>query len=267
MNNPSLKNKVAVVTGGGTGIGEATASLLAECGAQVLICGRRQEVLDDAVKKIQSKGGKIRAMRADAGEVKEIDAVLDSAYKTEGRLDILVNNAFSYRSGMLAEFSDEDWHACFRVSVDASFYGIRKAFALMQKNKPSGGSIINVSSVMALLSTPALAAYSSAKATLLALSRSAGLEGAAANIRVNAIVPGVVMTPSMEAVLPNEEAIRSTAATVPLGRIAEPEEIANAIVFLASPQSSYITATALVADGGKTAEMSIGASSIGALRT
>lgn len=265
--NISLDHQVAVVTGGGTGIGAATATLLAECGARVTICGRRQEVLEKTAAEISAKGGKIRTMRADVGNSNEMDAVLESAHKDGGRLDILVNNAFSYNSGMISDISDEDWQACFRVSLDAAFYGVRKAFLLMKKNKPCGGSIINVSSVMAMLSTPALGAYSAAKSALITLSRSAGLEGAPMNIRVNSVVPGVVMTPSTEAMLPNDEAIRAMSAGVPMGRIAKATEIANAIVFLASAQSSYITATSIVVDGGKTAEMNIGPSSVDALRT
>jgi meso-butanediol dehydrogenase/(S,S)-butanediol dehydrogenase/diacetyl reductase len=265
--NTSLKDHVAVVTGGGTGIGAATAALLAERGAQVTICGRREDVINETAARISAAGGKIHAMRADVSNPDEMNAVLEHACKAGGRFDILVNNAFAYNAGMLSDLSDEDWRACFNGSLDTAFYGIRKAFALMRKNKPVGGSIVNISSVMALLSAPALGAYSSAKAALIALTRSAGLEGAPENIRVNVVVPGVVMTPSTEAMLPNEEAIKAMSAGVPIGRIAKAEEIAHAIAFLASPQSSYITATSLVADGGKTAEMNIGPSSVDALRT
>ena len=264
--NPSLKDQVAVVTGGGTGIGAATAALLAECGAHVTICGRREDVLKETAAKISANGGKIHAMRADVGNVDEINAVLEHAHKAGGRLDILVNNAFAYSGNMLTDISDEEWRNCFQVTLDGAFYGIRKSFQLMSKNKPSGGSIVNVSSVMALLSTPLLSAYSSAKSALITLSRSAGLEGASMNIRVNAVVPGVVMTPSVEPMLPDEAAVKAMAASVPLGRIGKPEEIAQAIVFLASSQSSYITGTSLVIDGGKASEINIGLSSIDGLR-
>lgn len=259
--NPTLTNKVAVVTGGGTGIGAACAALLASCGAQVLICGRREDVLQETVDKISKQGGKVRAMKADVGNSKEVAAVLASACKNEGRLDILVNNAFSFSGGMISDLSDKEWDDCFRVSLDATFYGIREAFGLMRKNESDGGSIVNISSVMALLSAPTYGAYSTAKSALIALGRSAALEGAALNIRVNTVIPGVVATPSTDEMLATEEAQKAMAGGVPMGRIAQPEEVAHPVVFLSSAQSSYVTGATLTVDGGKTTEMNLGASS------
>ena len=253
-------DKIAVITGGGTGIGRATALRLAEEGATVAVFGRRSQPLTDTVSQITSSGGKAQAFVVDVGDEQAFAKTLQSVEDCYGRLNILINNAFSYAGSSVEQTDTAQWRECFRVSLDAAFFGMRSAIPMIAK--AGGGSIVNVSSVMALLSMPGSAPYSAAKAALIALSRSAALEGANRRVRVNTVVPGVVMTPSTEATLVDEQAVRATAASVPCGRIAEPLEIANPILFLAGDESSYITGTTLVVDGGKTCELNTGASSL-----
>lgn len=256
-----LAGKVALITGGGTGIGAATAKRFAEEGARVVVCGRRLEPLEQVVQEITAAGGTARAAALDVSSQQAFADVVQGVVSEEGRLDILVNNAYSMVGATIADMSEEDWRASFRVSLDGTFFGVQAAFRAMEHQR--SGSIVNLSSVCGLLGSMYTAAYGAAKAGVLSLTRTAALEGAPYNIRVNAIIPGVVMTPGTEMALPTREAQLATAAGVPLRRIAEPNEVANAILFLASDEASYITGTQLVVDGGKTCELSTGSASMG----
>jgi len=253
-----LAGKVAVITGAGTGIGAATAERFAAEGARVILCGRRQKPLTETAARIESAGGIAQASTVDVSDEEQFAGILQKVFESEGRMDILVNNAFSYAGGMIADTSTEDWRTCFRTSLDGAFFGVRAVIPGMQAQ--GGGSIVNISSVMGLLGAAGSAGYGAAKAALIQFTRIAALEGARGGVRVNVVVPGVVMTPSTQAALPNKAAERATAQSVPLGRIAESSEVANAILFLASGESSYITGATLVVDGGKTCELNTGAS-------
>ena len=251
-----LKDKIAVITGGGTGIGAAAALRFAEEGARVVIFGRRQPPLDETVARIAAAGGQAESMTVDVGDENAFAEALQGVAQKHGGPDILVNNAFSYAGGMVADTSTDDWRECFRVSLDAVFFGMRTAMPLMQAH--GGGSIVNVSSVTALLTMPGIGAYSAAKSALIALSRTAALEGAPHRVRVNTVVSGVTKTPSTMATLPNEAALRAAGAGIPCGRIAEPHEIAQAILFLASDESSFVIGASLVADGGQSCVLHTG---------
>lgn len=256
-----LEGKVALITGGGTGIGAVTAQRFAEEGAKVTVCGRRIEPLEQVVRTIRDAGGAARAVVLDVSDRQAFAEVVKRIEREDGRLDILVNNAYSMIGATIADMSEEDWHASFRVSLDGTFFGIQAAFRVMEHQRR--GAIVNVSSVCGLLGSMYTAAYGAAKAGVLSLTRTAALEGAPHNIRVNSIIPGVVMTPGTEMALPTREAQLATAAGVPLRRIADPVEVANAILFLASDEASYITGTQLVVDGGKTCELATGSASMG----
>ena len=253
-----LEDKIAFITGAGTGIGAATAELFAAEGARVTLCGRRNAPLKEIAARIEKAGGSAQVSSVDVSDEEQFSGALQKVFEREGRMDILVNNAFSYAGGMIADTSTDDWRTCFRTSLDGTFFGVRAVMPGMTAQ--GGGSIVNVSSVMGLLGAAGSAGYGTAKAALIQFTRIAALEGARSKVRVNVVVPGVVMTPSTQAVLPNAAAQRATAASVPLGRIAEAGEVANAILFLASDESSYITGASLVVDGGKTCELNTGAS-------
>ncbi|CAM5288856.1 MULTISPECIES: SDR family NAD(P)-dependent oxidoreductase [unclassified Thauera] len=243
-----MQGKVAFVTGGGSGIGAATASRLAQEGATVVVCGRRREPLDEVVAGIVAAGGKAEAVVADVSDEAGFTAALEAAAQRHGRLDVLVNNAMAYTWGSIEEMSTADWHANFATSVDGTFWGTRTAMRLM---KGKGGAIVNVSSICGQLGTPWMAGYSAAKAAIDNFSRAAAAEGAPHGVRVNVVIPAVVETPATAGMLADEASRRNTEKLIPMGRVGQPEELANAILFLASDEASYITGASLPVDGGR----------------
>ena len=243
-----MQGKVAFVTGGGSGIGAATAQRLAQEGATVVVCGRRREPLDEVVAGIVSAGGKAEAVVADVSDEAGFTAALEAAAQRHGRLDVLVNNAMAYTWGSIEEMSTADWHANFATSVDGTFWGTRTAMRLM---KGKGGAIVNVSSICGQLGTPWMAGYSAAKAAIDNFSRAAAAEGAPHGIRVNVVIPAVVETPATAGMLADEASRKNTEKLIPMGRVGQPEELANAILFLASDEASYITGASLPVDGGR----------------
>lgn len=248
--NGRLQGKVAFISGGGSGIGAATAMRFAEEGAMVVICGRRKELLDQVVAQIVKDGGKAEAVQADVGNEAQYTEAIEGAAQRHGRLDILVNNAMAYTWGAIEATSTDDWRANFTTSVDGTFWGTRSAMKLM---KHGGGSIINLSSICGTLGTPWMAGYSAAKAAIINFSRAAAAEGAPNNIRVNVVVPAVVETPATAGMLSEEKSRRNTEKLIPMGRVGQPRELANAILFLASDEASYVTGVALPVDGGRSA--------------
>lgn len=243
-----MQGKVAFVTGGGSGIGAATAQRLAQEGATVVVCGRRREPLDAVVAGIVAAGGKAEAVVADVSDEAGFTAALEAAAQRHGRLDVLVNNAMAYTWGSIEEMSTADWRANFATSVDGTFWGTRTALRLM---KGKGGAIVNVSSICGQLGTPWMAGYSAAKAAVDNFSRAAAAEGAPHGIRVNVVIPAVVETPATAGMLADEASRRNTERLIPMGRVGQPEELANAILFLASDEASYITGASLPVDGGR----------------
>lgn len=243
-----MQGKVAFVTGGGSGIGAATAQRLAQEGATVVVFGRRREPLDAVVAGIVAAGGKAEAVVADVSDEAGFTAALEAAAQRHGRLDVLVNNAMAYTWGSIEEMSTADWHANFTTSVDGTFWGTRTAMRLM---KGKGGAIVNVSSICGQLGTPWMAGYSAAKAAIDNFSRAAAAEGAPHGIRVNVVIPAVVETPATAGMLADEASRRNTEKLIPMGRVGQPEELANAILFLASDEASYITGASLPVDGGR----------------
>ena len=225
MKHGRLQDKVAFITGAGTGIGAATAIRFAQEGAKVVICGRRAEPLNEVVQQITRAGGTAEAVQLDVSNEAAFCAALEAVVKRHGKLDILVNNAMAYSWGALESTSTADWHSNFSTSVDGTFWGTREAMKWM---KPNGGSIIN-------------------------FSRAAAAEGAASGIRVNVVIPAVVETPATAGMLSDATARQNTEKLIPMGRVGQPEELANAILFLASDEASYITGAALPVDGGRSA--------------
>lgn len=243
-----MQGKVAFVTGGGSGIGAATAQRLAQEGATVVVCGRRREPLDQIVASIGAAGGMAEAVVADVSDEAGFTAALEAAAQRHGRLDVLVNNAMAYTWGSIEEMSTADWHANFSTSVDGTFWGTRTAMRLM---KGKGGAIVNVSSICGQLGTPWMAGYSAAKAAIDNFSRAAAAEGAPHGVRVNVVIPAVVETPATAGMLADEASRKNTEKLIPMGRVGQPKELANAILFLASDEASYITGASLPVDGGR----------------
>ncbi|MFN3732113.1 SDR family NAD(P)-dependent oxidoreductase [Comamonas testosteroni] len=245
-----LEGKMAFVTGGGSGIGAATAERFAREGATVVICGRRKQPLDEVVARIKAAGGSAEAIVADVGNEAQFVGALEQTAKKHGGLDILVNNAMAYTWGGIDAMTTADWHANFSTSVDGTFWGTRTALKLMAGK---GGSIVNISSICGTLGTPFMSGYSAAKAAIINFSRAAAAEGAAAGIRVNVVIPAVVETPATAGMLADEASRKNTEKLIPMGRVGQSSELANAVLFLASEEASYVTGVALPVDGGRSA--------------
>ena len=252
-----FNEQVAIVTGAGTGIGKATALLLASEGAQVICCGRTLNTLEAVVSEITAAKGLAQARVLDVTDEAGFKQLVDEIAEHCGRIDVLVNNAGYVVNGMIDSQSADDWKENFTACVDGSFYGTKAVLPHMQKQ--GSGAIVNVSSVCGMVACMGTAAYSAAKSAMIAFTRNTAIEGAPYNIRANVVSPGIVMTPATEAAIPDKAAQDFTARSVPLNRIADAEELARPIVFLASSDASYITGVNVPVDGGRTCELVIGA--------
>ncbi len=254
--NQDLTGQVAIVTGGSDGIGLATAALLARRGAQVVICGRRQEQLDLARAQIEGEGGKVEAVQLDVTDFPAFEAMIADVAARHGRLDMLVNNAMSTHYAPISKLSLDHWRKDFAVNSEAGFIGTKAAMAVMEKQ--GKGSIVNISSTTAIRAMANYSSYSASKAALIQFTAVAAMEGARKGIRVNAIVPGQVNTAATaDFAIKAPELAAKTADAIPMGRGGKPEELAEAIVFMLSDAASYITGVALPVDGGKAAQLYI----------
>lgn len=248
-----LQGKIAFVTGAGSGIGEATALRFAEEGATVVLCGRRIEPLQGVQEKIQAQGGQAEIAVADVSDEQAYVGALQATAQRHGRLDILVNNAMAYTWGGIDTMTTADWHANFATTVDGTFWGTRTAMQLMKEQ--GGGSIVNIASICGLFGTAWMAGYSAAKAAVINFSRAAASEGAPHNIRCNVIIPGVVDTPATAGMLGDAKTRSNTEKVIPMKRVGLPVELANAILFLASDEASYVTGASLAVDGGRGSDL------------
>lgn len=248
-----LTGKVAFITGGSSGIGKSTAILFAQEGAQVVICGRKLDALNGVVSEIQKSGGKIEAVQVDVSHEDQITQAIETVAAKYGRLDILVNNAMAYSWGAIETTSTDDWKSNFSTTVDGTFWATRAALKVM---KPQGsGSIVNMSSICGVFGMAWMAGYSAAKAAIINFTKAVAAEVGPSGVRCNSIIPGVVDTPATSGMLADEKSKSNTEKLIPLKRVGHPEELAKAILFLASDDSSYITGASLPVDGGRSAEL------------
>lgn len=250
-----LKGKVALITGGGSGIGASTARLFAGEGASVVITGRHRDKLDQVVQDIVKAGGKAAAVAGSVTNDAEVRAACDHAARTYGKIDILVNNAGNVlHSGYLHEMSDEAWTETLDVFLYGVFRTCRAVIPYMLKNQ--GGSIVNISTVAAMYAIPGFFAhpYAAAKAGVNILTRTIAIQYAAQKIRCNAVCPAGVDTPILDGLRADPKVWESFNASYPAGRIGRPEEIAHAVAYLASDEAAWTTGTILTLDGGLTAK-------------
>jgi NAD(P)-dependent dehydrogenase (short-subunit alcohol dehydrogenase family) len=251
--NKDMAGQVAIVTGGSDGIGLATAKLLASRGATVAICARRPDKLEDARVEIASVGT-VEAHVMDVTDEAGFIALIEDVAARHGRLDMMVNNAMSVHYAPVTKLTTEHWRKDFAVNAEAAFVGTRTAMKIMMK--AGKGSIVNISSTTGIRAAPYMASYSASKAALTHFTACAAMEGAPAGVRVNAIVPGQVMTAATEDwATKAPETAAKTAGAIPMQRGGQPEELAEAIFFLLSDAASYITGVALPVDGGKAAQL------------
>lgn len=242
-----LSGKVALVTGAGRGIGRATALKLGAAGARVAVNynasdGPAQEVVDQ----ITSAGGEARAIKADVSKSDEIDTMVNALVKEWGRVDILVNNAGITRDNLMMRMSQDEWDAVMDTNLRSAYFCTRAVLRPMMRNR--WGRVISLSSVVGLTGNTGQANYAAAKAGIIGFTKSIAKEVGSRGITANAIAPGFIET-DITAVLP-EELKQGMIKAIPAERPGQPEDVANAIVFLASDLASYITGQVLNVDGG-----------------
>jgi NAD(P)-dependent dehydrogenase (short-subunit alcohol dehydrogenase family) len=242
-----LEGKIALVTGGTSGIGLATAKQFVQEGAYVFITGRRKDVLDNAVKEI---GGNVSGIQADASSLADLDKLFAEIKEKKGRLDVLFANAGGGEFAPLGAITEEHYDNIFNTNVKGVLFTVQKALPLL----PDGASVIINASIVSIKAMPAFSVYSATKAAVRSFVRNWTLDLKDRKIRVNALSPGPIDTPGLTSLAQNEEEKRQIyaglASQVPLGRVGQPEEIAKAAVFLASDDASYIAGIELFVDGG-----------------
>jgi NAD(P)-dependent dehydrogenase (short-subunit alcohol dehydrogenase family) len=245
MTAKPFENKVAIVTGGGSGIGRATALLLAEQGAQLIVADVNEAGGNETVDAI---GGGARFVRADVTNPADVDGLVAAC---EGRLDIAFNNAgTSGNFGNVADTDIDEWRGVVDLNLVGVYLCMRAEIPLMS----AGGVIVNTSSGAGLMGFAGLSAYVASKHAVIGLTKTAALEYARAGIRINAVCPGTVRTPMLEGFFGGDEtALQAMGEMMPIGRLATPEEIAAAVVWLCSDQASYVTGMAMPVDGGAAA--------------
>ncbi len=243
----TLKDKTALVTGGSRGIGKAIALALAENGADVVITyARSADAADEVKAEIESLGRKAKALQADAVDQAKAEEVISGIVEDWGKLDILVNNAGITRDNLILRMSEEQWDEVIDTNLKSIFNYSKAAAKPMMRNR--GGSIVNISSVVGISGNAGQSNYAASKAGIIGFTKSYAKELASRNIRANVVAPGYIQT-EMTGEL-NEKVLESIRNETPMGRAGEVVEVANAVLFLASDLSSYITGEIIRVDGG-----------------
>jgi NAD(P)-dependent dehydrogenase (short-subunit alcohol dehydrogenase family) len=243
-----LKDKVALITGGGSGIGRATSLLFAREGAKVVVADYATEGGEETVRLITAAGGTAMFVQADVSRSADVQWMIATTVQAYGRIDILFNNAgIEGPSAKIVNYPEEEWERVLAIDLTAVYLGMK--YAIPEMLKQGGGVIISTASVAGMVGFPGSGAYGAAKAGVIQLTRTVALEYASKNIRVNCICPGVIRTPMAQRVMgdrPEEAVVRME----PIGRLGTPEDIAHAALFLASDESSFATGAPFIIDGG-----------------
>lgn len=243
-----LENKIAIITGGGTGIGLSCARLFCQEGAKVVIFGRRKNRLEDAVREI---GEHVLAVPGDITRNEDIRRLVETTINTYGRVDILVNNAGIFTGSPLHEMKDNDWDTALDTNMTSVFKLTREVLPHMIRQK--SGNIVHISSILGLVAVPNTAAYNVSKGALNQFSRSLAVEYGSLGIRSNAICPGLIATEMTEELMNDKDLMQEWSKNYPIGRFGQPEDVAQACLFFASEESSFVTGAILPVDGGYTA--------------
>jgi NAD(P)-dependent dehydrogenase (short-subunit alcohol dehydrogenase family) len=250
-----LAGKVAVITGGGSGLGRAIASLFSSEGARVAVIDVDRSLGEEAVRAIRDLGGDALFAEAGVSKASDVERAMKTVVQRYGRLDILVNNAGITSKGSVVELSEETWDRVIGVNLKGVF--LCSKYGIAEMVRTGQGAVVNIASVLGLVGNSSEAAYCASKGGVIALTRAMALDFARFNVRVNCVCPGSILTPMFERLMTDapdrEEALRRNAEKIPMGRVAKPEEVAKMVLYLASDDSSYVTGSVLTIDGGWTA--------------
>ena len=246
-----FEGRTALITGATTGMGRAVALALGERGANVVIAARREKEGAKAVTEVEAAGGQGLFVRTDVTIEAEAKAMVDRTVERFGRLDFVFNNAGSGVNTPIAKMTTAEWDQDIAVNLTGTFYGLKAQMPVMET---TGGSIVNMSSQTASYASPGYGAYAAAKAGVEALTRVAAIEGAEKNIRVNSVAPGVINTDILKTVPP--ELLEVLKSRIPMKRPGEIGEVANLVLFLMSPASSFVTGQNILVEGGFTKGLS-----------
>ncbi len=245
----SLKGKSGIVTGGGSGIGKAIATGTVQAGAEIVIVGRNKERLEKAASEIRKFGGPVVPVQADISIMEDIKSLVDRTVNEFGKIDFLFNNAGTIRRNPSEDFSEKDWDEVIRTNLKGPFF-LAQMVARVMISKKRKGKIINTSSLISVQGGKRVPAYAASKGGLAQVTKAMANDWAKYNILVNAIGPGWVKTELTEALQRDKERYAEILGRIPLGRWADPEDLAGAAVFLASDASDYITGQTIFVDGG-----------------
>ncbi len=250
-----FENKVAVVTGGGMGIGRSGALAFATEGAAVAVADYNAEAARNVVGEIEASGGQAVAVIADVSKIADAERIAQETVQAFGGIDFLLNNAGIQTYGTVTETDEDTWDRTLNINLKG-MYLVAK-YCIPEMEKRGGGAIVNIASIQGMANQRRVAAYAAAKGGVIALTRSMGVDYAPQHIRANCICPGGVVTPmmhdSMGLRFPKDQIeaeIRKAGETYPIGRLAESEEIASVVMFLCSEEASFMTGSAVVVDGG-----------------
>jgi NAD(P)-dependent dehydrogenase (short-subunit alcohol dehydrogenase family) len=244
-----LKERVAIVTGGGTGIGKAIALELAEVGADVVVASRDPQHLEPTAEEIRALGRRALAIPTDIRRPEQVEALVEQTVTALGKIDIHVNNAGGQYPGPAEELSAEGWRSVIDLNLNGTFFCSQTIARQMMQT--GGGAMVNIVANFALRAAPGLAHSAAARAGVINLTRTLALEWAKYSIRVNAVAPGVVMTEgALSEMLISPDAIERIERAIPLKRLGTPEDIAHLVTFLVSDAATYITGETIAADGG-----------------
>jgi len=245
-----LKNKVALVTGAGSGIGKAIALLYAKEGAKIIVNDINKAHGQSVVNQIKNEGGEAFFVEADASQEAEVKRLVEKTVEQYGRLDIACNNAgIGGELNLTADYSIEGWNKVIDINLNGVFFGCK--YQLQQMEKNGGGVIVNMASIHGFAAAPMSSAYTTAKHAVVGLTKNIGAEYAQKNIRCNAVGPGYIDTPLLDQLEP--EVLDALKAKHPMNRLGQPEEVAELVLFLSSDKSSFMTGGYYLIDGGYTA--------------
>ncbi len=253
-----LKDKTAIITGGGTGIGMASAILFAKEGANIVICGRRKQRLKEVENAVKKELGpkvkdsiRVLVTTCDVSNQDDIKKLLNKSIKQFKKIDILLNNAGVFIKAFTHKYTISDWDKVININLKGMFLLTRKIIPNMIAN--GGGSIINIASILGMVAIPEASAYNASKGGVIMFTKSIAVEYGRQNIRANCICPGVIETPMTQGLLADKRSSTELLKLYPMGRFGKPEDIAHGCLYLASDESSWVTGTTLTIDGGCTA--------------